>query len=468
MTSTEPIGQAPGSRLQASGASDPVAEARSLPRLIRALFFHTPSSPFADARALVCHEDGGLLVQNGLIVASGDYADVRAEAPAGTVTTDWRGGVVLPGLVDTHVHYPQLRIIGGLGRALLDWLEHVALPEEARMADEVYAADTARAFVGALLSHGTTTAMVFGAHFGPATASLFEAAADAGLRMASGLVVSDRRLRPDLHQTPHEAYRTSTDLIRRFHGRGRLLYAVTPRFALSASEAMLEVCQTLLGEHGGLRVQSHINEQPHEVAEVRRLFPWAKDYLEVYERYDLCGARAVMAHNVHASDAELERMASERTAVAHCPCSNAALGSGVFPLKRHLAAGVPCALGTDVGGGIGFGVLKEGLQAYLMQRVVPEGVDLTSAHLLYLATRAGAEAMGLAGETGDLRPGKSADFVYLKPPPGGPLAAVLGRAKSPGDVLAAIFTLAGAESVAEVQVQGDVVYRRPMRDAEGA
>jgi guanine deaminase len=434
--------------------------------LIRAPFFHTPSSPFSDARALVCHEDGGLLVQHGLIVASGDYAAVRAEAPMDAATLDWRRGVVLPGLVDTHVHFPQLRIIGGLGRTLLDWLEHVALPEEARMADLTYAADTAQAFVKALLSHGTTTAMAFGAHFGPATAALFEAAAGAGLRMASGLVMSDRGLQRELLQTPDEAYRTSTDLIARFHGRGRLLYAVTPRFALSTSEAMLEVCQTLVAEHGGLRVQTHINEQPDEIAEVRRLFPWADDYLHVYERYDLGGARSVMAHNVHVSDAELERMASTRTAVAHCPCSNAALGSGIFPLRRHVDAGVSCALGTDIGGGTGFGVLKEGLQAYLMQRVAAEGMLLTPAHLLYLATRAGAEAMGLAGETGDLRPGKSADLVYIEPPPDGPLAAVLHRARSTSDVLAAIVTLAGAESVAEVRVQGDVVYRHPNRAVE--
>jgi guanine deaminase len=284
--------------------------------------------------------------------------------------------------------------------------------------------------------------------------------------MASGLVMSDRGLQRELLQTPDEAYRTSTDLIARFHGRGRLLYAVTPRFALSTSEAMLEVCQTLVAEHGGLRVQTHINEQPDEIAEVRRLFPWADDYLHVYERYDLGGARSVMAHNVHVSDAELERMASTRTAVAHCPCSNAALGSGIFPLRRHVDAGVSCALGTDIGGGTGFGVLKEGLQAYLMQRVAAEGMLLTPAHLLYLATRAGAEAMGLAGETGDLRPGKSADLVYIEPPPDGPLAAVLHRARSTSDVLAAIVTLAGAESVAEVRVQGDVVYRHPNRAVE--
>jgi guanine deaminase len=383
---------------------------------------------------------------------------VRASCPEAP-TVDWRGGFLLPGFVDTHVHFPQLRIIGGLGRTLLEWLEHVALPEEARMADAPYANDTAHAFLRALVSHGTTTALVFGAHFASATAALFDAAAVAGLRIISGLVVSDQRLRPDLHQSPPDAYRDSTELIRRFHGRGRLLYAVTPRFALSTSDAMLEICQTLLSEHDGVRVQTHLNENAQEVADVARLFPWAQDYLAVYERYALIGSRAVMAHNVHASDAELERLAATRTSVAHCPSSNAALGSGIFPLRRHLDAGVACSLGTDVGGGTGFGMLKEGLQAYLMQRVAPDAVSLDAARLCYLATLAGAEAVGLGDEIGDFRVGKAADLVYLRAPAGSPLAAVLERVESPEQALAAIFTLAGEECVQEVRVEGSPVYR---------
>ena len=426
--------------------------------LLRAPLFHTPANPFRDERALVCHEDGGLLIRDGRIAASGDYDAVRASWPDAP-TVDWRAGFLLPGFVDTHVHFPQLRIIGGLGRSLLDWLEQVALPEEARMADLTYANDTAHAFLRALVSHGTTTALVFGAHFASATAALFDAAAEAGLRLISGLVVSDRRLRPELHQSPPDAYRDSTELIRRFHGRGRLLYAVTPRFALSTSEAMLETCQTLLAEHDGLRVQTHLNENTSEVADVARLFPWAQDYLAIYERYSLIGSRAVMAHNVQASDAELERLAATRTSIAHCPSSNAALGSGIFPFRRHLDAGVACALGTDVGGGIGFGMLKEGLQAYLMQRVAPDGVSLDPARLCYLATLAGAEAVGLGDEIGDFRVGKAADLVYLRAPAGSPLAAVLERVESPEQALAAIFTLAGEESVQEVRVNGSPVYR---------
>lgn len=426
--------------------------------LFRAALLHTPANPFNDAGALVSHEDGGLLIRHGRIVASGDYGTVRAACPEAT-TTDWRGGFLIPGFIDTHLHYPQLHIIGGLGRTLLDWLEHVALPEEARMADVVYATMTARGFLHALASHGTTTALVFGAHFVDATAALFDAAAVSGLRVVSGLVVSDRRLRPELHRSPDEAYRDSRELIRRFHRQGRLLYAVTPRFALSTTEAMLEVCQTLLSEHEGLRFQTHINESPGEVADVARLFPWAGDYLAVYERYGLGGQRAVMAHNVHPTDSELERLAASGTSIAHCPCSNAALGSGSFPLRRHLDACVHVAVGTDIGAGTGFGMLKEGLQAHLMQRVMPDGVMLDPARLLYLSTLAGAEALGLEAEIGDFRAGKAADFVYVRPPDVGPLASVLRRVESLDQALAALFTLAGSESVREVRVEGSVVYR---------
>jgi guanine deaminase len=428
--------------------------------LLRAHLFHTPRNPFRNDKSLESYSDGGLLVRDGKVVACGDYAEIHAAYPA-VPSIDLRGGFMLPGFVDTHIHFPQLHVLGGLGRQLLDWLECVALPEEARMAEPAYACQTARAFVNALAAHGTTTALVFGAHFAGATASLFEAAEKFGMRIVSGMVLSDRRLRPELHQLPTDAYRDSTDLIRRFHGKGRLLYAVTPRFALSASEAMLEVCQTLLRENPGVRFQTHLNENRQEIAEVARLFPWASDYLNVYERFQLGGRGAVMAHNVHPSDSEVERLAASGTAISHCPCSNAALGSGLFPLGRHIAAGVTCALGTDVGGGTGFGMLKEGLQAYLLQRLAPDGVLLSPGHLLYLATRAGAEALGLDEEIGDFSPGKAADLVYLRPPRGSPLAAVIEQTGDSDRILAALFTLGGAESVREVRVEGATVYRSP-------
>jgi guanine deaminase len=437
--------------------------------LLRAPVFHTPRNPFRDPTGLESHEDGGLLIRDGRVAACGDYTSVRAAHPD-VPTVDLRGGFLLPGLIDTHIHFPQLRVLGSLGRSLLDWLEHCALPEEARMADHTHACRIARGFVQALASNGTTTALVFGAHFAPATAALFEAAESGGLRIVAGQVLSDQNLRPELHQTPERAYRESSLLIQRFHLRsqeqrsGRSRYAVTPRFALSTSEAMLEVCQTLLREHDGLLLQTHLNENRREIAEVARCFPWASDYLAVYEKFGLSGPNAVMAHNVHPTDPELDRLGASGTSVAHCPSSNAALGSGLFPLKRHIQAGVHCALGTDVGGGTGFGMLKEGLQAYLLQRISPDHMLLDAGQMLYLATRAGAESLGLSHETGDFCAGKSADFVYLRPPADSPLAAVLERKQSSEQVLAAIFTLAGVESVREVRVEGSIVYHSDFED----
>jgi len=429
--------------------------------LFRATIFHTPDNPFpldiGDPRSLVCVEDGGLLIRAGRIIGCGDYGDIRAANPRAT-TIDWRGGFLVPGFIDTHVHFPQLRIIGAMGRTLLDWLEHIALPEEARMADARYAADTARQFLGALAAHGTTTALVFGAHFSGATAQLFDEAIASGLRIISGLVVSDRLLQPDLHLTPEQAYAESKQLIERYHKRGRLLYAVTPRFALSTSEAMLEICGQLLSEHQDVRLQTHINETTQEIAELGRLFPWAGDYLSIYERYHLTGDRSIMAHNVHPSPSEIERLAAAGAAVAHCPASNAALGSGCFPMRRHLDAGVTCALGTDIGGGLGFGMMKEGLHAYLMQRLAPDPQPLDASRLLYLATRAGAEALGLESEIGDFHPGKAADFVYLRPPAGSVLESVVRHADNPGQALSALFTMASSDTVREVRVDGQTVF----------
>jgi len=426
--------------------------------ILRAAVFHTPKNPFQHEDALVAAYDGALAIHAGRIAACGDYIAVRAQYPD-AVVRDFRGGCLIPGLIDTHVHFPQTRIIGGLGLGLMEWLDKLALPEESRMADPSRARAVAREFVHGLVSHGTTTALVFGAHFVEATAELFEAAARKGIRTIGGLVLSDRMLRPDLHQSPEVAYRESKTLIDRFHGVGRSRYAVTPRFAVSTSEAMLEVCQTLLREHTSLTFTTHINESPDEIAEVARLFPWAGDYLAVYEKYDLIGRRSVLAHNVHATDAELQRLATRDAFVAHCPCSNAALGSGIFPLQRHRAAGVRFALGTDIGAGTGFGILKEALQAYLLQRVAPEPTTLTPAQMLWMATRAGAEALSLEDETGDFTTGKAADLVYLRPSQGSTLHTVLTNADGDAErTLAAVLTLAGQDSVGEVRVEGDVVF----------
>jgi guanine deaminase len=428
--------------------------------IIRAQVAHTPRDPFVHDDALETFSDGALAFADGRILNTGAFADIHARHPDAELI-DARDAFLLPGFIDCHVHYPQIGVIGAMGLELLDWLRTRTLPEEARLADDDYAAQVAGRFVRALAANGTTTALVFGSHFPGAQEALFAAAEDAGLRIASGLVVSDRNLLPELEVTPEAAFEAGRALIGRWHGRGLLRYAVTPRFSVSCSEGMLEACRALAAEADGLLFTSHLNENRSEIEFVGELFGWARDYLDTYERFGLVHERSVFAHNVHPNDDELRRLAGAGASIAHCPSSNAFLGSGVFAIRRHLHHGVRFALGSDVGAGTGLSLFKEGLMAYHVQMVWPDGHRLTPAHILYLATRAGAGALGLEDEVGDLSPGKSADFVLVRPPAGSTLQLALERAPDFGAALGALFTLAREESVAQVRVAGRLLPAQP-------
>ena len=412
----------------------------------------TPGDPFTGDPGDALAEVGALLVREGVICARGSFAALRAEHPDEPVTR-LDGGLLVPGFVDTHVHFPQIRAIGGLGMPLLDWLERCALPEESKLADRAYAREVAGEFLDGLIASGTTSALVFGSHFVPAMNELFAAADHRGLNITSGLVLSDRILRPDLLNSPETALTDSADLILRWHDRGRLRYAVTPRFSLSASDEMLDVCAQLLGK--GVWFTSHINENVAEIAQVAGLFPGARNYLDTYRRHGLITERSVLAHNVHPDDAELAVLAEHGASVSHCPTSNCALGSGLFPLRRHIEHGVRVALGSDVGAGAGLFLPKEALQAYFIQQLLgPDGFPLTPAHLLYLATRAGARALGLDDRVGDFAVGKDFDAVWLCPVPGSTLAVNLKHARDTTDALARIFALATPADVADVWIRG--------------
>jgi len=421
--------------------------------IYRGTVLDTPEDPFTGG-TLRADGDAGLVVTDGTIVDRGPFERVRAAHP-GHQVVDLRGGLLLPGFVDTHVHFPQVRAIGGLGLPLLDWLERCALPEEARLSDTSYAATVARELLAGLVQAGTTTALVFGAHFAPAVDLLFAEAARVGVRVTSGLVVSDRLLRDELLTSPQRAYDEGRALAERWHGAGRNRYAVTPRFSLSCGNELLESCRALLGDVEGAYFTSHINENGREIATVAQLFG-LETYLETYDRHELVGPRSVLAHNVHATDAELKVLAERGASVAHCPTSNAALGSGLFPLSRHRAYGVPVALGSDIGAGTGFSLLKEGLQAYFGQQLLGEqGYPLAPVHLLHLATSAGAQALGLSAEVGDLSVGKRFDAQWLRPRSGSTFDVALRHAAGPEDALAKAFTLGTTGDVASVWIDGD-------------
>jgi guanine deaminase len=433
--------------------------------IYRAPVLDVPDDPFTGG-TLRAEQDAGIVVgADGVIADRGPFAQVHARHPADDVC-ELAGGLLLPGFVDAHVHFPQARIIGGLGLPLLEWLDRCALPEEARMANLGYAREVAAEFVSGLVDGGTTTALVFGAHFAPAVDALFDAASDRGLRVTSGLVVSDRRLRPELHTTAQRAYDEGLALADRWHGHGLARYAVIPRFALSCSDELLASCAALHAEVPGSWLTSHVNENPAEIAAVEDLF--GCNYVESYRRHDLIGPRTVLAHNVHPTDSELDCLATGGAAVAHCPTSNASLGSGMFPLDRHLSYRVRVALGTDVGGGTGYSMFKEGLQAYFMQQLRgPRGVALTATHLLHLATAAGAAALGLDRQIGDLSIGRRFDALWLSPSPGGPLDVGLRHAADPEQALARAFALGVSADVASVWVDGarvksDEPIRKPV------
>ena len=420
--------------------------------IYKATIVDTPGDPFAGDPADALAEVGALLVREGIICARGTFAALRAEHP-GEPVTELPGGMLVPGFVDTHVHFPQIRAIGGLGMPLLDWLERCALPEESKLADQAYAREVAGEFLDGLLASGTTSALVFGSHFAAAMDVLFAAAEQRGLNITSGLVLSDRILRPDLLHSPAEALADSTGLIGRWHDRGRLRYAVTPRFSLSASNEMLDVCAQLL--EAGVWFTSHVNENVAEVATVAGLFPGARHYLDTYGQHGLVTKRSVFAHNVHPSDAELALLAEHGASVSHCPTSNCALGSGLFPLRRHVEHGVGIALGSDVGAGAGLFLPKEALQAYFIQQLLgQDGMTLTPVHLLYLATRAGARALGLDDRVGDFAAGKDFDAVWLRPAEASTLAVNLRHASGTTDALARIFALATPADVAGVWIKG--------------
>ena len=413
----------------------------------------TPDDPLTGG-VLRSDDDVALRVVDGVIVERAAYAEVRATHPDDDVL-DLREGVLLPGLVDTHVHYPQVRAIGALGMPLLEWLDRCALPEEERLADPAYARAVAEEFVFGLVSAGH--------HHGAGLRLPLRLGRRRPLRRGrAGRPAGDvraRRQRPG----PSGVAAHHARPFRRGVARARGALARPGPAAVRRHPALLVLrrrrparrLRHRAQEVAGSWFTSHVNENLAEVAAVAELFPGRAHYVDTYDAHGLVGPRSVLAHNVHPTDDELRVLGARGAAIANCPTSNAALGSGLFSQRRHDAFGVRVALGSDVGAGTGFSLFKEGLQAYFHQRLLgPDGVPLTSAHLLHLATMAGAEALGLADEIGDLSVGKQFDAVWVKPLADDPLDVCIRHAASPDDALAKIFALGGDTDVAGVWVGG--------------
>jgi len=403
-------------------------------------------------------EDGLLLVDNGRIAALGDAAELLPELPAETRVTEYRDALIVPGFVDTHVHYPQVDVIASHGTQLLDWLETYTFPAEARFADPGHARSRARFFLAELLRNGTTTALVFGTVHPQSVDAFFEEASHLDLRMIAGKVLMDRNAPAELTDSAASGYAESKALIERWHGKGRLHYAVTPRFAPTSSPEQLELAGRLLHEYPGLYLHTHLAENRAELDWVKELFPERKHYLDVYDHHRLLGARSVFAHGIHLCDDECRRLGESGSAVAFCPTSNLFLGSGLFDLARLEDHGVRVGLGTDVGGGTSFSQLQSLNEAYKVLQL--QGQKLDPFKALYLATLGGARALYLDEHIGNLLPGKDADFVVLDCRATPLLAHRLEQAHSLHEKLFALMILGDDRAVRETYAAGRPVHRR--------
>ncbi len=372
---------------------------------------HCLGNPASGGR-LERFEKGALLVSaDGYVEAVGPEEALLPGLDAEVVRHD--GHVIVPGFIDCHVHFPQLDIIASFGEQLMDWLDRYAYPGEMRLADIEYARELADLFVDALLAYGTTSALVFATVHPHSAEVLFEAALEKDLRLIAGKVLMDRGAPEALLDTPESAYADSRALIERWHGRGRLGYAITPRFALTSSEAQLEQAGRLAAEYPDVWMHTHLAENDREIEAVTKAFPWSSSYLDVYDRYGLVRERSMFAHCLHLSDAERRRMAESGSAAAFCPSSNLFLGSGLYDLERMREAGVRTGLATDVGGGTCLSMLRTMGDAYKVLQL--NGQVLAPAEALYLATLGAAEALGVDAHVGNFVPGKEADFVILDP-----------------------------------------------------
>ena len=426
---------------------------------VRGEIVHFLADPAHHAHALEHFADGVLVVRDGHVAECGPAAELLPRLPAGTPLADHRGRLILPGFVDTHVHYPQTDIIASHGEQLLEWLEKYTFPAERRFADPTHAAEVAGFFCDELLRNGTTTAAAFATVHPASVDALFEAAQARRMRMITGKVLMDRNCPDFLRDSAETGYAASKALIERWHDRGRLLYAVTPRFAPTSTPAQMRLAGQLFREHPGVFLQSHLAENRAEVAWVAQLHPEARSYLDVYAHAGQLGMRAVFAHCLWLDDADRRRMAEAGAAMSFCPTSNLFLGSGLFDLRRAHELGVRVGLGTDVGGGTSFSMLQTLNEAYKVLQL--GGQSLSAAVAFHLATLGGAHSLYLDDRIGNFMPGKEADFVVLDPRATPLLARRSAACATLEERLFALMMLGDDRAVAATHVMGTPAWRRP-------
>lgn len=425
----------------------------------RARILHFTAAPDLRTGAGVEYfDDGVLLVERGHIKALGRAQDLARQGLDLQTCRHYPDYVLMPGFIDTHVHYPQTRVIASYGEQLLDWLNGYTFPAELKFSDPDFAASAAQEFLQLLLQNGTTTAMVYTSVFAQSTHAFFSAAEKMNLRMIAGKVMMDCNAPAGLLDTPASSDAESRELIEAWHQHRRLHYAVTPRFAPTSSPQQLTIAGQIYRDYPNLYVQSHLAENSQEVAWIKSMYPQARHYVDVYDRYGLLGERCVYGHGIHLNDDEVARLAQTKTGIAFCPTSNLFLGSGLLDMERLESAGVPLSLASDVGGGTSFSLLRTMAEAYKVLQL--QGQNLHPLKAFYMATLGNARALQLDDRIGNFAKGKEADFILLNLE-ATPLQAIRQQSATKlAERLFALMMLGDEHSIARTYIMGKLAFRR--------
>lgn len=418
----------------------------------RLLTFHRLPKDGDDTRAYTYLEDGGILVRDGIIQAVGDFADIQTDAQDVRVT-DHRPHLMMPGFIDTHIHFPQVQVIASWGSQLLDWLNNYTFPEETRFASPQHSAQMASAFFDQLIAHGTTTAAAFCSVHKTSADAFFTEATNRNTRMLGGKVLMDRNAPDALQDTPQSGYDDTKALIAKWHGIGRNHYVISPRFAITSTPEQMSMAQTLAAEHKDCHIQTHLSENKDEIAYTAELYPAARDYLDVYERHGLLGKKTLLGHAIHLEPREIDALSDTGAHPVFCPTSNLFLGSGLFDHAGLSARGISNGIATDVGAGTSYSMLQTLNEGYKVLQL--QGQSLHPLQAFHWATLGNATVLGLEDKVGSLDAGTDADIVVLNARSTDAMALRMDRAESLPEELFILQMMGDDRAIDEVYVAGE-------------
>jgi guanine deaminase len=421
----------------------------------RVLSFHAEPKGIDDQQSYLYLEDGALLLENGKIIACDDFEALIRQHKSDLddlTLIDHRPHLLIPGFIDPHLHFPQVQVIASWGAQLLDWLNNYTFPQEALYEDPSHSKVMAKAFFDELIRHGTTSAVAYCSVHRQSAKAFFAEASDRNMRMIGGKVMMDRNAPDSVLDTPQSGYDDSKTLIETWHGKGRNLYAITPRFAITSTPEQLEATGQLVKDYPDCHIQTHLSENMDEIAFTKSLYPDAKDYLGIYEDYGLLSEKMLLGHCIHLEPREIEVLADTAARPVFCPTSNLFLGSGLFDDAGLREKGITNAIATDIGGGTSYSMLQTLNEGYKILQL--RGQKLDPLRAFYWITKGNAEALGLQSQIGTLEKGSEADIVVLDSASTPAMALRMQKAEKLSEELFILQIMGDDRAIAETYVAG--------------